>query len=636
MRRLHHCIVTGPVAPVLTLLLVLALGFTDTPAAHAQKISQAISVAVVPFANRSGNPSLLISDKATDAVALALDDSQEYVVTTRADTRREMESLGILRSETGRHSVSTEQMVRLGERLRVEKVASGSVDALSIQKNGQCRVRLTLTLLDIATQEFLEGATADYTTRPIPGWTGDEASAMNEALRSAAEECVRKIQTTRTPRGNVDMVDNSGAIIVNLGARDGIEVGMQLLVVRGVWNAGIEKVVLQKIGVIEVSRVEVNDCVCRSVSGSLPRTADKVYVMYRPSERVAMQARQAKTKQMSRVLIALGLGLGIYAVATGDDNQSAPGVTAFLSQSAPGAEPRIRVEANAGTFPGSAKTHAWLVYRGSWAGFPPLVDDRNFLVAAVPGSKLSNFEDDPSFQAGLEFELTFQYFDRAGDEEDGDVSITYNHLPLTAGQTYFYKLRRIVDPGFVEIPIADTTQAADELEDVDFEIDPPQSLGDASSPAGPITFFYPPQLETPSNGNQTVDPRSGRTTFRWTPSVGADQYKVLIFTNPQATGTAVKESPVLNSTGSTTTMNWVLNMDLQGATEYYWFVAARRSGETPARVRSNGFTGWLLSEPFRFTTAVLPPSGPSSSVDGGKPRPTDRGGIFGEMPTRPK
>ncbi len=67
------------------------------------------------------------------------------------------------------------------------------------------------------------------------------------------------------------MVDNSGAIIVNLGARDGIEVGMQLLVVRGVWNAGIEKVVLQKIGVIEVSRLEVNDCVCRSVSGSLPR-----------------------------------------------------------------------------------------------------------------------------------------------------------------------------------------------------------------------------------------------------------------------------------------------------------------------------------------------------------------------------
>ncbi len=630
MRRPHHGNANAFITPTATLLLVLCLWAAFVPAAHAQKISEAISVAVVPFADRAGG-SEMTANKATDAAALALDESQEYVVSTRADTRREMQTLGIVASESARHSVSKEQMVRLGEHLRVEKVATGSVDHLSIDKSGRGRCVLTIRLLDIATQEYLDGATSDYTTRALPGWQGEEATVINEALRSAAEQCVRTIQTSRTPRGNIDMVDNTGTIVVNLGARDGVEVGKELLVVRGIWNSGLERVVLQKIGVIEVSAVEINDCRCRLTSGSMPRTADKCYVMYRPSNTIAKAVKRSKLKRTTRVLAALGLVAGIYATATGDDNQSPPGVSVFLTQAAPGSEPRIAVEAEPGNLPGSTKTHAWLVFRGENAGFLSQVDNNNHLVAAVQGGKLANFEDDPTFTVDLEFELEFNYLDNEGEEEDGDVDITYNHLPLVAGRSYYYKLRRIVDPGFVDLPTAASGQVTPPVPvDVSFDIDPPESLGEPSDPAGPVTFFFPGQPETPSDGNSTVDPRAGKTTFRWTPSLGADEYMVFIYDNPQAVGNPVKQSPRLSSTSSTTTMNWALNMTLASDTEYYWFVGARTSGEVAPLVRSNGSRGWVMSEPFRFRTALLPPVNPS--VDGGKLQPSDRGGIFGERP----
>lgn len=630
MHRLHHSFPSNLIGSSLAVALIAFIGLSIPPTAHAQKINQAVSVAVVPLANLSGSASHLVGDKATDAVALALDDSQEYVVTARADTLREMTAIGIVRSESARYTISTEQMVRLGERLRVEKVCAGSVDALSLDTQGRCRCRLTVRLLDMATEEFLDGATADYTTRPIPGWKGEEADVVNEALRSAAEECVRKIQTSRTPRGNVDMVDDSGSIIVNLGARDGIQIGMELLVVRAVWNAGIEKVVLQKIGMIEVTQVSVNDSICRAVSGSVPRTADKVYVMYRPSQKVAVFNKKQQTKQYARWIAALGLGLGLYATATGDDNQSPPGVSAYLTQAAPGAEPRIRVESSGGSVPDSSQIHAWLVFRGDWAGFPATVDNRNYLISALQGAKLSMFEDDPSYTPDLTFDLEFSYIDTEGElVDDGSVDITYNHLPMTAGDSYYYKLRRIVDPGFVDIPIVDTGQVLDpEPADVDFEIDPIQSYGEPSDPAGPVTFFYPAELETPSNGSETVDPRSGRTTFRWQPTLGADQYRVMIFTNPQGTGNPVKQSAPINATSSTSTMNWVLNTDLASDTEYYWFVGAKRNGETDPLVRSSGARGWVLSEPFRFRTALIPPLLQGGA--GGRMRPSDRGGIFGE------
>ena len=42
---------------------------------------------------------------------------------------------------------------------------------------------MTVRLLDVGTQAYLDGATADYTTKAIPGWKGDESEIINEALR---------------------------------------------------------------------------------------------------------------------------------------------------------------------------------------------------------------------------------------------------------------------------------------------------------------------------------------------------------------------------------------------------------------------------------------------------------------------
>lgn len=606
MHRPRHTMPSMPVAATLALVMTLLAAFALSGAAYGQRINQAISVAVVPFADRTSRPNELVANKATDAVALALEDSQEYVLTPRPDTEAEMQAIGMSREAGLLRPYAEVQLLRLGERLRVEKVAAGTVDALTVSKSGQCNCTLTVRLFDMATEEYLDGATVTYATKPIPGWKGDSAEVINEALRSAAELAVAKMATNRRPRANVDLVDQSGAIHINLGFRDGIEPGMELLVVRGVWNAAQERVILRKLGIIEVKQVDFNQSRCGLRSGSMPRTGDKCYVMYRPSQSLEKAAWRAKATRYTRIAVGLGALLGIYAIASGDDAQAAPGAKAFLSQAYPGAEPRIQVTSSGGT--GSREVYGWLVYRGETRGFPAEVDNRNYLVSALRGEKLGVYEDSPDREVDIPFAMTFQYLTEEGEQEDATVDITYNHLELSAGSSYYYRLRRIVDPGRVRVPISENQ--AEELGDVSFEVDPEDCLSTESNPAGPITYFMPPTPELPSDGNSAVNPLANKTRFTWTPAYGADQYQVYVYDNASATGSPVKVSPVLTNTSvdATGSMNWLLNTQLSATTTYYWFVGARRSTDASLPyLQSISKSGWIFSEPYSFTTSPMPP-----------------------------
>lgn len=631
MQRYQNA-VRPKVAGLLAVLTVLIVAAGSSGIANAQKINQAVAVAIVPFADRTGRASELVAAKATDAAALALTDSQEYVVIARTDTLREMEALGIANPNSATASLSEEQMVRLGQRLRVEKVATGAVEALTVSKNGQCRCRLTLRLLDVGTEEYLDGATCDYTTKPIPGWQGDEAAVINEALRSAAEEAVRKIKTTRKPRGNVDMVDQTGQILVNLGFHDGIEVGTEFLVVRGIWNAAIEKVVLRKISIIEAKQVDQAMSRCALKSGLNPRTGDKVYVMYRPTASIEKAAARARTKNTFMIGLGIAALLGAYSVATGPDNTSAPGSSAWLAQSSPGAEPRIRVNTSVNSIPGNAKTFAWLVYRGDAQGFPAMADDRDYLISVIQGSRLGYFEDSPAAQYGIDADIDFTYTDETGDQADGNLSVTYNHQPLVPGTAYYYKLRRVVDPGRVVFPQSVGAAQAGQRVAVNFTINPTDALSEESKPAGPVTYFYPASPEQPSDGNTAVDPSANATVFTWTPTVGADVYQVQIYTNQLAVGQPVKVSPEITNTTGTGTMSWRITTNLAANTKYYWFVCARKNGEALPRVVSNGKTGWIFSKAFTFTTSPMPPSPPgTSAVSSG----VNSGGVSKPSPAAP-
>ena len=87
MHRSHRSTLSFCTVPLLVPLVILS-GFVPATHAEAQKIKQAIAVAVVPFADNTGRNSEFIAQKATDAAALALEDSEEYVVAPRDDTQR--------------------------------------------------------------------------------------------------------------------------------------------------------------------------------------------------------------------------------------------------------------------------------------------------------------------------------------------------------------------------------------------------------------------------------------------------------------------------------------------------------------------------------------------------------------------
>ena len=113
------------------------------------------SCVVLPFANATGHDDPVLPEKAAAAVALSLEGSREFLVTSTLDLNREMAALGI------QSPVSKLEQMRLGEALRVEKVLTGTIGELSVNKGtGQARCSIEIKMLDVGVQDFLDGAVA--------------------------------------------------------------------------------------------------------------------------------------------------------------------------------------------------------------------------------------------------------------------------------------------------------------------------------------------------------------------------------------------------------------------------------------------------------------------------------------------
>ncbi len=610
------------------LAVLLAMPFAVLCSGVDAQIRGEITAAVVlPIVLGRGLEGELLSQKATAAVALALEESREFRIISESNLQRELRELSL------EPPLSQAEQIRVGKQLQADKVISGTLHELTINRHtGECRVRLELRSLDIDSEAVLNGAINTITTKRIPGWEGPEVRVVNEGLREAAEATVAAMLRTRIPRGNVDLVDDLGVINLNLGARDGLYRGMQMLVKRGYWEPDIEKVVMRDIGTIEIDDAQARLSTAHSISGQTPRTGDKVYALYTLPEIVRVQEHKRHVTSSLRKFWALGMLAGLWAIGSGGGSTSAPGADVHLYQTGAGGQPIVRVNVHRGWNPDADSTHDWLFFRGESPGFPAEVDDRNYLVGAVKGGHVDYWEDTPERRVGLTFEDEFTFLDREGEEEDGDVDIDYNHLELIAGRTYYYKVRRIVDPWRPIIPIAE--QVDEELEDVSFSVDPADALSEASSPAGPVTYFQPPTLSRPTNGSTTVNPQD--VTFEWQPSTGAGEYRVFVYDNPNFNDPPVYQHTVI-WTGQSAMQYRVTDFTFSGDRMYYWAVGARVSGEPAPKVWVAGQdkTGWVLSNIWIFQTVSMPPPVPSAAGQADGPRrPGVRTGWWGERPIR--
>jgi len=378
----------------------------------------------------------------------------------------------------------------------------------------------------------------------------------------------------------------------------------------------------------------------RVEQGTTPQTGDKVYKLYKPPLRKQAEERKKSRKNLAQTISAIGLLFGILNVGTGTSIASASSVTGNLSQVACGVDPNIVLKVHTSNTE-RERTHGWVIYRAANNPyFPPTPYN---MIDVIEGKDLpsNRYSDDPYPSAPYveDFEFTYFYFVEEGEQEEADVTASWNHWPMTIGSKYYYVVRRIIEPlrppGF-NPPITTQQGAEEPVEEpeLEIEVEGGSGLSEASTHFGPVTFFMPPALTSPSHGapNQSVT----NVRFTWQVSTGADLYKVELYgpLDPNGRGNPYWTSTEMRVGAGMTTMSATYSVadaasGLTPDATYYWRVGARTSGDITAPYNSDlGKTGYLYSTMREFTTVYEPPSQLSAGAKSSKPA-TRKPGFWG-------
>lgn len=590
--------------------------------AQAQPTVDSASVAVLPVQDRDGAVDSALSLKATDALALAMEGSREFSVTPKRDLDRELASLEL------KPPLSVEEQVRLGQALNVDKIASGQIAQLQVNASGQVTITMFVGLLDVNMGEFLGGSNRTVVTKPIPGWDGEEALVVNEAVREVTSVVVEDILSARVPEGFITSVNAFGVATVNLGQDDRLRSGSEMVLLRPVWQRDLEEIIMLKVGHYSVSDVGARTSKLMPLGEGRARVGDRAYVLYSGPERVRAQERKENNKQTLTTLFAVAALLGVVAVAGGQATDDAPvGVASRLFQQAPGDEALIRVAVPTRSIPLREQIHAWLFFRGDGQQFFSLTAEN--LVSIISESRLPGgiWDDSPAFSGPFDVDLEFDFITSEGDEETIDLTAEYLHPQLQAGHTYYHRVQRVIDPmerAGSGAPIS-TTQVGPSQVTVNFELDvtPTDALSVGSRPTNGVTYFTPPILSSPEDGasNQSTS----QITFTWNSTLGANEYILQVFPEDDPDGRRNPEFQVTKRQDTSGTLFETINFNFDPSSRFYWRVGARRAGEAlPENGRLNQ-TGWLFSGIRTFTTAAAPPPPPGTSAAGFRTGP---GGIF--------
>lgn len=310
---------------------------------------------------------------------------------------------------------------------------------------------------------------------------------------------------------------------------------------------------------------------------------------------------------LSRCWIA-GLAVVVVAMVVagcggGNDESAGEVKYAHLYQSGPGGTPSIQMGWS-GNISDPSLVVAWFVYR---ANNPGLAAEPYNLVDCLAQQSLYDYGDWGGAVSGLTFNHSFTYLDY-GNQATGTIAVTYSRPGLVAGQTYYYRARRVAKPNTHAYSTAAQTAEVGTEQATQFSVTPSQALGEPSDPQGPVTYMYPATPTSPLSGGPSVDPRS--VTFQWDLTTGADQYQVRIYSSASGSGQPVVQSPVVQGMGGAGKWTYSpgTSTPLQGGRTYYWVVGARRAGEATPTCGTE--SGWLKSSVAQFTTVTLPPPTP--------------------------
>jgi hypothetical protein len=483
---------------VLSMLAVGLLYPLGAARAYAQLV-QLPRVAVLDFENKSGYGGASIARAATDAVAGEYQKSRKYEVLARGEIEQQLKDLDLALplDKTG--------FLRLGRALQTESLITGEVNAVTfVGSPKQAQVVLTVRVIDIASGEPINGAVATGLSNRRPGYTGDDDTLVQEAIRNAAFEAVRIINNYTIPEATVLTTRAGKEVLLTRGIRGGLQPGMEMIVVR----RG------EEVGRIRVTQVSDSDAVAEIIDfGRGIQSEDRARAIFRvPTVEVKagriVTERPRQRGEGNQLLRALGpilvIGLIAFGVSSGGNT---PVQTVVAEAGADGNfEPFVRISWKTTLFAKSVPdTLMWQIYRNDFIG----TDDGGNLipVGVTPGNQ--NFFIDTTVPR------TFNYYSLPRDgSEELEPNAEIDPAPGVApGRSYLYQVALVYR----------------ERIEAEGEVIFRAKLSDRVR-SGQATVLLPVQLLTPLQRSEDVDPKDVR--FSWLAAEGANAYRVEVSTDP--------------------------------------------------------------------------------------------------------
>ncbi len=582
---------------VVSMLLMWLLTPFGIPPARAQLV-QLPRIAVIDFQNKSGYGGASIARAATDAVASEFQKTGRYEVLARGEIEQQLKDLDLAPplSKTG--------YLRLGRALQLESIVAGDVEAVTFTGSPkQAQVTLTVKVIDVASGEPVNGAVVTGSSNPRPGYSGDDDTLVLEAVRNAAFEAVRTIQTYTIPEATVLTTRAGKEVLLNRGIRGGLKPGMEMIVIRNGEEVG-------RIRITEVSDSDAVGVIIQSLRGI--QTEDKARAVFEiPSVKIkagkVIKEEPRSRTERNRALKALGpilvLGLIAFGVARAASGGNTPVQDVIAEAGADGNfEPFVRISWKTTLFAKSNRDQIqWQIYRSD---FIDIDGNGNMIpVGVVPGNQHSFID------TTVPRVVNYASLPREGSEDLGleEVDTAPGVAP---GRSYTYQLA-LVYREVRDVAGGGTGGGGGQQQQVIF-------LMSDRVRSGQATVIQPVQLLTPVQRSEDVDPKD--ILFSWLASEGANAYRIEVSTDPtfrdrsrtfvsaEILSTAVGGSPVSPPDRINIESALLQRLGLVGRrVTLYWRVGARNLNDNPGPIAGPGGLRYVWSRPFEFTTQELPP-----------------------------
>lgn len=230
-------------ARVLTFLMMVPY-LLWAPPARAQ--SAPIDVFVLDFNNKTTVGGQLLGKLAAAQMSLQLSESTTWSVIADAQVQRRIQELNL------RPPFDRVNRVQIADGVDAQAIVYGNITQARVSggTTPQAYVRMEVVVEDKRTGVLINGATTEGLSTPRMGYTGDADILLEEALGKAAYKAREFMDRFRLPEGTVLNTTVVGSVenpqldaLVNIGARQGVRRGMELIVTRQREPVGRAKIV---------------------------------------------------------------------------------------------------------------------------------------------------------------------------------------------------------------------------------------------------------------------------------------------------------------------------------------------------------------------------------------------------------